>query len=105
MTAPAVSGRWTLTLYVDGACRESIRAIETVRTVCDEELAGQADLEVIDVRQHPDKIAGDPVVAVPTLVRRFPGPVRCIVGNLADAARIRRGLGIRQDGPAAGRGE
>jgi circadian clock protein KaiB len=105
MTSPAVGGRWTLTLYVDGACRESIRAIETVRSVCDEELAGQVDLEVIDVRQHPGKIAGDPVVAVPTLVRRLPGPLRYIVGNLEDAARVRRGLGIRPDGPAAGRGE
>ena len=104
MTSPAASGRWTLTLYVDGACAESIRAIEAVRGVCDEELAGQVDLEVIDVRQHPGKVAGDPVVAVPTLVRRFPGPLRCIVGNLADAARIRRGLGIRSGGPAAGRG-
>ena len=86
--------RWALTLYVDGASSSSIHAIETVRRVCDEKLGGHVDLEVIDVHQQPALAARDQIVAAPTLVRRLPGPLRRIVGDLSDAAAMRLGLDL-----------
>jgi circadian clock protein KaiB len=93
MTGKAAGHRWALTLYVDGASTSSIHAIETVRHVCDEELGDDVELEVIDVHQQPALAERDQIVAVPTLVRRFPGPLHRIVGDLSSAARIRLGLG------------
>jgi circadian clock protein KaiB len=88
---------WALTLYVDGASTSSIRAIETVRRVCDEELGGHVDLH-----QHPALAARDQIVAAPTLVRRLPGPPRRIVGDLCAAAW--RQLGLNLGTAAAGDG-
>ena len=99
-TGSPADDRWALTLYVDGASTSSIHAIETVRRVCDEELGGHGvhvDLEVIDVRQQSSLAARDQVVAVPTLIRRFPGPPRRIVGDLSDSFWERLGL---DTGPA-----
>ena len=89
--------RWALTLYVNGASTSSIRAIEAVCRVCDEQLSGRGvhvDLEVIDVRQQSALAARDQVVAVPTLIRRVPGPPRRIVGDLSDSFWERLGLGF-----------
>ena len=91
MTGQAAADRWALTLYVDGASSSSIHAIETVRRVCDEELGGHVDLEVIDVHQQPALVVRDQIVAAPTLVRRLPGPLRRIVGDLSAAAWMRLG--------------
>jgi circadian clock protein KaiB len=97
MTASTADDRWALTLYVDGASTSSIHAIETVRRVCDEQLGGHADLEVIDVRQQSALAARDQIVAAPTLIRRFPRPPRRIVGDLSEDSWTRLGLDI---GPA-----
>jgi circadian clock protein KaiB len=94
MTDNAAGDRWALTLYVDGAATSSMHAIETVRRVCDEELGGQVDLEVIDVHQQPALAARDQIVAAPTLVRRLPGPPRRIVGDLCAAAWRQLGLDL-----------
>jgi circadian clock protein KaiB len=94
MTDDAAGDRWALTLYVDGASTSSIHAIETVRRVCDEELGGHADLEVIDVHQQPALAVRDQIVAAPTLVRRFPGPPRRIVGDLCATAWTQLGLDL-----------
>jgi circadian clock protein KaiB len=94
MTSNGPADRWALTLYVNGASPNSIQAIETVRRLCDEELAGRVELEVIDVYQQPALAAADQVVATPTLVRRLPGPVRKLVGELSDAARLCIGLDL-----------
>ena len=92
MTGSTTDDRWALTLYVDGASTSSIHAIETVRRVCDEKLGGHVDLEVIDVRQQSALAARDQVVAVPTLIKRSPGPPRRIVGDLSDSSWMRLGL-------------
>ena len=92
MPSSTADGRWALTLYVDGASTSSIHAIETVRRVCDQELRGHVDLEVIDVRQQSACAARDQVVAVPTLIKRFPGPPRRIVGDLSDFSWLRLAL-------------
>ncbi len=86
--------RWALTLYIDGASTNSIRAIETVRRVCDGKLGGHVDLEVIDVHQQPALLVRDQIVAVPTLIRRLPVPPRRIVGDLCNAAWLRLGLDL-----------
>jgi circadian clock protein KaiB len=95
MTGSTAAGRWTLLLYVDGASTNSIHAIETVCRICDEELGGQGvhvDLEVIDVRQQSARAARDQIVAVPTLIKRFPSPPRRIVGDLSDSSWLRLAL-------------
>ena len=92
MTGSTADDRWTLILYVDGASTSSIHAIETVRRVCDEELGGHVDLEVIDVRRQSARAARDQIVAVPTLIKRFPSPPRRIVGDLSDSSWLRLAL-------------
>jgi circadian clock protein KaiB len=86
--------RWSLTLYVSGASPRSAEALETVRRLCDEELPGQVELEVVDVADEPDVAARDRIVAVPTLVKRLPPPSRQLVGDLADVDRVRAGLDL-----------
>ena len=94
MTDSADPPRWSLALYVNGASPASAGAIETVRRLCDTELAGQVDLEVIDVHLQPALVLRDNVIATPTLVKRLPAPLRLLVGNLADANRVRSGLDL-----------
>ena len=100
MTATDTAPRWSLTLYVAGASPRSAEAIDTVRRICDEELAGRVELTIVDVGEHPAVATGDDIVAVPTLVKRGPAPLRRLVGNLADADRVRAGLDLGT--PAAG---
>jgi circadian clock protein KaiB len=90
--------RWSLTLYVSGASPRSAQALETVRRLCDEELAGQVELLVVDVAENPDLAARDRIVAVPTLVKRLPAPPRQLVGDLADVERLRVGLDLAVPG-------
>ena len=92
--------RWSLTLYVSGASHHSAQALETVRRLCDEELAGQAELQVVDVTDEPDLAVRDRIVAVPTLVKRLPAPPCRLVGDLADVERLRAGLGLAAGPPA-----
>ena len=90
--------RWSLTLYVSGASPRSAQALETVRRLCDDELSGQVELEVVDVTDEPDRAGRDRIVAVPTLVRRLPAPPRQLVGDLADIDRLRLGLDLAAPG-------
>jgi circadian clock protein KaiB len=83
---------WSLTLYVSGASPHSAQALETVRRLCDEELAGQVELEVVDVTDEPALAIRDRIVAIPTLVKRLPAPPRQLVGDLGDIDRVRAGL-------------
>jgi circadian clock protein KaiB len=95
MTESTADDRWALILYVDGASTNSIHAIETVRRICDQELGVHGvhvDLEVIDVRQQSERAARDQVVAVPTLIKRYPGPPRRIVGDLSASSWLRPAL-------------
>lgn len=91
MTGPA---RWSLTLYVNGASPRSATAIEAVRKVCAEELAGRSDLQIVDVRDAVELARSDQVLAIPTLVKRLPAPVRRLVGDLEDVERLRSGLDL-----------
>ena len=99
MTTPDTGHpRRSLTLYVSGASPHSAQALEAVRRLCDEELEGQVELEVVDVTDDPALAARDRIVAVPTLVKRLPAPPRQLVGDLADVDRLRVGLDLAVPG-------
>ena len=99
MTAPDDERpSWSLTLYVSGASPHSARALETVRRLCDEELPGQVELQVVDVTEEPALAVRDRIVAVPTLVKRLPAPARHLVGDLGDVDRLRVGLDLAVPG-------
>jgi circadian clock protein KaiB len=101
VTATDTDRRWSLTLYVAGASPRSAEAIDTVRRICDEELGGRVELRIVDVSEQPATAISDDILAVPTLVKQWPPPSRRLVGNLADADRVRAGLDL---GPV-GRGQ
>ncbi len=92
----AASERYVLRLYVAGTTPGSIRAVEALRAICDEHLAGRYDLEVIDVYQQPELARHEQIVAVPTLVKQLPAPLRKIIGDLADKQRVLIGLNLQQ---------
>jgi circadian clock protein KaiB len=92
VTAEPGTNHWALTLYISGAAPHSIHAIENARRLCEEELGGQVDLDIIDVQQEPALVVRDQIVAVPTLVRHLPVPQRRLVGDLSDIGRVRQSL-------------
>ena len=87
-----------LRLYVAGQSPQSILAIENLRRVCDEHLPGRYRIEVIDLLETPELASPAGIIAVPTLVRRVPLPVRTIIGDLSDTDRVLVGLQLRPDG-------
>ena len=99
MTAGVSGPRWSLTLYVSGASPRSAEAIDTVRRICDEDLAGVADLDVVNAIDHPRRVIQDRIIALPTLVKRAPEPARQLVGDLTDPARVRLGLDLGPHSP------
>jgi circadian clock protein KaiB len=88
-------GKYVLRLYVAGATERSRRALARARHLCDVELKGRCDLEVIDVYQQPILALDGRIVATPTLVKEFPLPVRRFIGALDDTARIVVGLDLK----------
>jgi circadian clock protein KaiB len=87
---------WNLRLYVAGQTPKSIRAFANLKALCEEHLKGLYQIEVIDLREHPQLARGDQIVAVPTLVRRLPQPVRTMIGDLSDSVRLLVGLDLRK---------
>jgi circadian clock protein KaiB len=87
--------RYVLRLYVVGATPGSQRAISNLRAICETELAGRYQLEVIDIYQQPTLGADQQIVAVPTLIKELPLPVRRLVGDLSDRERVLLGLDLR----------
>jgi len=88
-------GPFVLRLYVTGATPASTRAIANLRTLCQEELKGEVDLEVIDIFQRPALAQGEQIVATPTLVKHLPPPLRRFVGDLAGLKEKLFGLDLR----------
>jgi circadian clock protein KaiB len=86
---------YNLRLYVAGQTPKSLAAIANLKRICEEHLAGRYVIEVIDLLVTPQLAAGDQIVALPTLVRRLPPPLKRIIGNLADAERVLVGLDLR----------
>ena len=85
---------WDLRLYVTGQSPKSMRAIENLRRVCEEHLAGRYRIEIVDLLENPRRAADDQILAVPTVVRKLPVPIRKIVGDLSDTDRLLVGLQV-----------
>ncbi len=86
--APGDAGPWQLRLYVAGQSPKSLDAFANLREICEQNLPGQYEIEIVDLIEHPTQAATDDVLAVPTLVRRLPPPSRKIIGNLSDTERV-----------------
>jgi circadian clock protein KaiB len=86
--------RYVLKLYVTGKTPRSTQAVENLRAICDEYLEGRYDLEVIDIYQQPGLLAGEQIIAAPTLLKKSPLPMRRLVGDLSNRHRVLVGLDL-----------
>jgi circadian clock protein KaiB len=84
--------KYVLRLYVTGTTPKSVRAIKNIRKICDEHLKGAYDLEVIDIYQQPVLAKGEQIIAVPTLLKKLPLPLRRFIGDMSDTEQILLGL-------------
>jgi circadian clock protein KaiB len=84
-----------LRLYVAGQTPKCLAAFSNLKKICDEHLPGVYDIEVIDLLERPQLAKGDQILAIPTLVRKLPMPVRKIIGDLSNAERVLVGLDLR----------
>lgn len=102
MNTPTVSGDETflLRLYVAGQTPKSIRAFENLKRLCEEHLADRYKIEIIDLVENPRLGQGDQILAIPTLVRRLPAPMKKIIGDLSNTERVLVGLDLRPDSRA-----
>lgn len=92
---------WNLRLYVAGQTPRSVTAFANLKRLCEERLAGRYLIEVIDLVKHPHLAQGDQIVAIPTLVRKLPEPVKRVVGDLSNVDRVIIGMELQEiSGPA-----
>lgn len=89
------ANQWHLRLYVAGHTMKSITALSNLKKICEEHLKGEYSIEVIDLIRNPALAKGDQILAVPTLVRRLPQPMRKILGDLSNTERVLVGLDLR----------
>lgn len=87
---------WDLRLYIAGKTPRAVKAFENLRRLCEEHMAGRYRIEIVDLLETPKLARGDQIVAVPTLVRKLPPPVKKIIGDLSDTERVLVGLDIRE---------
>ena len=93
-TAKAKDSQYVLRLYVSGASPKSVRAIATVKKVCEEHLANHYELEVIDVYQKPTLAMGEQIVAVPTLIKKLPLPLQRLIGDMSNIEQVLLGIDL-----------
>ena len=91
----AAPQHYVLRLYISGMTPRSTRALATIKSMCEEHLEGRYDLEVIDIYQHPELAADQQIIAVPTLVRHLPEPLRRLIGDLSEEDRVLVGLDLQ----------
>jgi circadian clock protein KaiB len=94
--ARAQRATYVLRLYVNRSTLKSQRAVVNLKRVCEEYLKGLYHLEVIDIRRHPNLARDEQIVAVPTLIKRLPLPLRRLVGDMSDLSRVILGLDLRR---------
>jgi circadian clock protein KaiB len=92
---------YQLRLYVAGQTPKSVAAMDNLQKICDTHLAGRYKIEVIDLLVNPQLAAGDQILAVPTLVRHLPEPIKKIIGDLSNQERVLVGLDVQQIGDQA----
>jgi circadian clock protein KaiB len=93
----AASSRYLLKLYVAGRSPKSVNAIANIKKICEANLRGRYVLEVIDLYQQPQLAQGEQIIAVPTLIRKLPSPLRRIIGDLSNTERVLIGLDMRSE--------
>jgi circadian clock protein KaiB len=86
---------WELRLYVAGKTAKSVAAIDNLKKLCDEHLPGKYQIEIVDLLVHPQLAQGDQIIAIPTLVRKLPNPIRKVIGDLSNVERALVGLQLR----------
>ena len=96
LAQPPQKEHYILRLYVTGMTPRSTKAVATIRAICEEHLRGRYDLQVIDIYQHPALAKDEQIIAVPTLVKKLPAPLRLLIGNLSDKERVLLGLDLRR---------
>jgi circadian clock protein KaiB len=90
-----------LRLYVAGQTRKSLAALANLRRICDEHLSGEYRVEIIDLMENPEQAQHDQILAIPTLVRRLPTPLKRIIGDLSNSERVLVGLEVTPSSPGA----
>jgi circadian clock protein KaiB len=95
--SPDPDGAYHLRLYVAGQSPKSVRAVENLRHVCEEYLPGRYTIELVDLIENPGRARSDEIIAVPTLIRKLPEPIRRIIGDLSDTEKVLIGLQLRED--------
>ena len=86
--------KYVLRLYVSGSTLKSARAVENIKRICEQHLKNRYDLEVIDIYQQPNLARDEQIVAVPTLIKRFPPPLRRLIGDLSNLKKVLFGLDL-----------
>ena len=86
---------WNMRLYVAGQTPKSLRALANLKQICEEHLAGKYHIEIIDLLANPQLASADQILAIPTLIRKLPEPVRKIIGDLSNVERVLVGLDLR----------
>jgi circadian clock protein KaiB len=89
------SEKHILTLFIAGKTQKSDRAIENINNYCQEHLSDGYALEVIDLKEHPELASSEQIIAIPTLIRKLPAPIRVMVGDLSDKEKVLVGLNIK----------
>ncbi len=92
---------WMLRLYIAGQNARSMAALHNLETLCEKHLAGRYSIEVVDLLKQPQLARGDQIIAVPTLVRRLPPPMKKIIGDLSNEVKVLVGLDLRPRGGKA----
>lgn len=91
------AGRYVLSLYVTGSSRRSLKAIESIKALCDQHLKGRYELEVVDLYQQPQKAKEAQIFAAPTLIKKLPPPFRRLIGDLTKPDRVLIALNLKPD--------
>jgi circadian clock protein KaiB len=86
---------WELRLYVAGQTPKSLAAFANLKKICEEHLKGKYHIEVVDLLKNPQLASGDQILAIPTLVRKLPPPIKKIIGDLSNTLRVLVGLDVR----------
>jgi circadian clock protein KaiB len=94
----AGDGHYLLRLYLTGSTHRSIKAVESVKALCEQHLSGRYELEVVDLYQQPDRADTAQIIAAPTLVKELPLPLRRLVGDLTNSDRVLIALNLKPQG-------
>ena len=98
-TNNATGEAWVLRLYIAGQTPRAMTALVNLRQLCESHLTGRYRIEVVDLLEQPQLAEGDQIIAVPTLIRRLPEPIRRVIGDLSDSARTLVGLDLKPPTP------